>query len=172
MGYTVKVFDPMGLDAASAVLGADTATKSMEACAREADVLVITTPWPLFSSLDPASVQRCGKQSVIIDCWRVLTKERFQDAAKIIYLGRGDDWLTPNGIHDPGPLTLRLSVEYALRPASLPKPDDHCEPAIPEFLGLALHRGYLVKRVAREKEDAVVERSKGCVARSSYMPGG
>ena len=102
MGYTVKVFDPMGLDAASAVLGADTATKSMEACAHEADVLVITTPWPMFSSLDPASVQRCSKQSVIIDCWRVLPKERFQNAAKIIYLGRGDDWLTANGIHDPG----------------------------------------------------------------------
>lgn len=91
-GYVVKIFDPMALDAARAVLGPQATPASLDACAREADVLVITTPWPIFSSLDPGSLSRTGKRSVIIDCWRLLPKERFKDVADIVYLGDGDDW--------------------------------------------------------------------------------
>jgi UDPglucose 6-dehydrogenase len=91
-GYVVKIFDPMALDAARAILGTKATAASLEACAREADVLVITTPWPVFSSLDPVSLSRAGKRSVIIDCWRVLPKERFKDVAEVVYLGYGDDW--------------------------------------------------------------------------------
>jgi len=107
-GYSVKVFDPMALDAARAILGKKAvAAESMEACARESDTLVIVTPWPVFSRLDPASVQRAGKLLVIIDCWRVLQKERFKDAAEIVHLGRGDDWCPAEG--NTGSLRARFS---------------------------------------------------------------
>ncbi len=92
-GYVVKGFDPLALAAAWAILGKKAraeAADSMEACAREADVVVIATPWPEFSSLDPACLRRAGKRCVIIDCWRVLPKERFHDTADVVYLGNGD----------------------------------------------------------------------------------
>ena len=77
-GYLVKVVEPTALDAARTSRGTRGAAASMEARAREADVLVITTPWPVFSSLVPVSLWRTGKRSVIIDRWRVLPKERFR----------------------------------------------------------------------------------------------
>jgi UDPglucose 6-dehydrogenase len=90
-GYSLKIFDPMALDAARAILGTEAVTESMEACAREADVIVITTPWPVFSTLDPTFMRRASKRPVIIDCWRLLPKERFKDTAELVYLGYGTD---------------------------------------------------------------------------------
>jgi hypothetical protein len=54
-------------------------------------VVVITTPWPEFSNLDPAALRRSDARCVIIDCWRILPKERFKHVADIVYLGHGDD---------------------------------------------------------------------------------
>jgi UDPglucose 6-dehydrogenase len=102
-GYLVKVFDPTALDAARTILGTKAAAASMDACARAADVLIITTPWPVFSSLDLVSLRRTGKRSVIIDCWRVLPKERFKDVAEVVYLGYGDDWRPAGGDTDSLP---------------------------------------------------------------------
>ncbi len=102
-GYRVMVSDPMALDAARAILGTTATPASMEACAREADVLVVTTPWPEYSSLDPLSVWRTGRRSVIIDCWRVLPKERFRSVADVVYLGYGGDWRSAGGDTDPLP---------------------------------------------------------------------
>jgi UDP-glucose 6-dehydrogenase len=73
-GYRVKVFDPTALEAAGALLGTKAAAASMEACAREAGVLAITTRWAVFSSLDPVSLRRAGKLPVVVDCWRVVPK--------------------------------------------------------------------------------------------------
>jgi UDPglucose 6-dehydrogenase len=100
-GYLVAVSDPMALESARASLGTTAAAASMQACAREADVLVITTPWPEYSSLDPLLLQRTGRRAVIIDCWRVLPKERFREAADVVYLGDGDDWRSAGGENDP-----------------------------------------------------------------------
>ncbi|HXJ77685.1 MAG TPA: nucleotide sugar dehydrogenase [Candidatus Methylomirabilis sp.] len=98
-GYLVKVFDPMALDAARASLGPTSVAASMDACAREADVLVITTPWPVFRSLDPASLRRAGRRPVVIDCWRLLPRERFEGVADVAHLGSGDDWSTGQRRH-------------------------------------------------------------------------
>jgi UDPglucose 6-dehydrogenase len=90
-GYVVKVFDPAAADAGRTMLGAESAAASMDACARDADVLVITTAWPQFASLHPASLCGVGRRPVIIDCWRVLPKERFEDVADVVYLGYGNE---------------------------------------------------------------------------------
>jgi UDPglucose 6-dehydrogenase len=92
-GYIVKAFDPMASDPGQEVLGPDIISESIESCVHGVSVLVITTPWPEFSNLDPAMLERPGKRCVIVDCWRVLPKERFNNVAEIIYLGRGDDWV-------------------------------------------------------------------------------
>ena len=81
----------MALDAARATLGAEAVAASMDECAHEADVLIITTPWPLFSTLDPEAISKFGRPAVIIDCWRVLPKDRFKSVAKILYIGAGDE---------------------------------------------------------------------------------
>jgi UDPglucose 6-dehydrogenase len=88
-GYWVKVFDLVALAAVERILGIEAIAESVETCAREADLVVITTARPLFSKLDPASLQRDGKRAVIIDCWRVLPKDRFKDVAEIVYPGCG-----------------------------------------------------------------------------------
>jgi len=89
-GYLVKAFDPLALAAAEEILGKEVIAKSMETCVREAHLVVITTPWPAFSSLNPASLRRRGKPPVILDCWRILPKEQFEGMAEIVYLGCGD----------------------------------------------------------------------------------
>ena len=89
-GYAVRVFDPMALDAARSILGMNAIADSMEECARDADVLVILTPWQIFSTLDPRWLYRAGQRVVIIDCWRVLPKARFESVSEIRYLGAGD----------------------------------------------------------------------------------
>jgi UDPglucose 6-dehydrogenase len=97
----VKIVDPTAIDVARAILGTKAAPASLEAGAREADVLVITTPWPIFSSLDPVSLARTGKRPVIIDCWWLLPKERFKAVADVVYLGYGDDGRSASGDTDP-----------------------------------------------------------------------
>lgn len=88
-GYMVKVFDPMGLDSARAIFGAKIVCESMEACVDGVDLIVITTPWPAFSALRPDSLKGSGKRPIIIDCWRILPKDRFKEIVDIVYLGYG-----------------------------------------------------------------------------------
>src|ERR1039458_9708839 len=40
-------------------------------CARQSDVLVITTPWPEFKKLTPQDFKRAAGKAVVLDCWRV-----------------------------------------------------------------------------------------------------
>jgi UDPglucose 6-dehydrogenase len=89
-GYLLKVFDPLALAASGEILGKQVLAESMETCVRQADLVVITTPWPVFSNLNPRSLRRPGKPPVIIDCWRVLRKEQFEGVAEIVYPGCGD----------------------------------------------------------------------------------
>ncbi|MDH3288399.1 MAG: nucleotide sugar dehydrogenase [Betaproteobacteria bacterium] len=93
-GYTVRVHDPMALDAARAVLGDKaTATESIEQCTRGAAVLVIATAWPQFAAIDPAMLGGSAGRPVVIDCWRMISKDRIGAAADVVYLGYGDHHL-------------------------------------------------------------------------------
>ena len=68
-GYKVSIYDPLAGAAASAQLGASvTLAASANDAARAADVIVITTPWAEFKTLDVAAIS--GK--TVIDPWRVL----------------------------------------------------------------------------------------------------
>ena len=43
--------------------------------ARTSDVVVIATPWPEFADLPLEALEREGRRTVVIDCWRLLSDE-------------------------------------------------------------------------------------------------
>lgn len=89
-GIRVVVYDPAAMDNARQVLnGGVIFAPSMEACAAEAHVLVITTPWEQFRSLQPAHLRRLPEVPVILDCWRILRSEEFAKTARYLTLGLG-----------------------------------------------------------------------------------
>jgi UDPglucose 6-dehydrogenase len=89
-GVRVVVYDPAAMDNARKVLGSGvTFARSMEQCAAEAHVLVVTTPWEQFRSLQPAHLRRSPEVPVILDCWRILRPEDFAMTARYLTLGLG-----------------------------------------------------------------------------------
>jgi UDPglucose 6-dehydrogenase len=86
-GYDVIAHDPMASGPANTVLG-NTArlVPTARAALLDADVAVITTPWPEYAEISPDWVVN-GPTRFIIDCWRQLTPESFGDRCKIVRLG-------------------------------------------------------------------------------------
>src|SRR5205823_14445616 len=88
-GYSVAMFDPMALQAASLALeGMAAPAPSAAACAERSDLLVLATAWPAFRDLPPTALQRPHRRLAVIDCWRLLDPERFRHVAEFIYIGR------------------------------------------------------------------------------------
>jgi UDPglucose 6-dehydrogenase len=100
-GFTVEIFDPLALESAMAVLGTSvTAASSAEACAMSCDVLVITTPWKEFTSLDPSALRKPFGRKAVIDPWHVLDQTTYSQIADVIHLGRGG-WKTSTQLSLP-----------------------------------------------------------------------
>ncbi len=84
-GYKVSIYDPLAGAAASAQLGASvTLAASANDAARAADVIVITTPWAEFKTLDVAAIS--GK--TVIDPWRVLGSDAAAAAKRHVVPGK------------------------------------------------------------------------------------
>jgi hypothetical protein len=60
----------------------------MADCDRNADVLVIATPWEEFRSLEPRHFSGPASATVI-DCWRMLPQDVFASETRYITLGTG-----------------------------------------------------------------------------------
>jgi len=89
-GARVVVYDPAAMENARPLLQGDvTFAKSPAECARQADVIAITTPWPAFRTLSAQDLKAGAPRPVILDCWRVLQKESFTEKAEILTLGSG-----------------------------------------------------------------------------------
>jgi UDPglucose 6-dehydrogenase len=90
-GVPVAVFDPAGMpNARPALDGSDVRfATSAEDAIRESDVVVITTAWQEFASIEPAVFERLGATRVVIDCWRILTPEQLEGVATYVALGDG-----------------------------------------------------------------------------------
>ncbi|OOH84025.1 UDP-glucose dehydrogenase family protein [Leptospirillum ferriphilum] len=88
-GYSVALYDPLALPNVLKMIGSDRfhTCDSPGACAKEADLLIVATPWPEFKELSSDSL-KAG--SVIIDLWRTLPRELFA-AHRILYLGKGPE---------------------------------------------------------------------------------
>jgi UDPglucose 6-dehydrogenase len=96
-GARVVVYDPAAMENTRRQLGdrIGYATSAAD-CASHADVLAITTPWPEFKNLAPEDFKRNAKLPVVLDCWRVLPRERFEGRVDYLMLGFG----TSNGAPD------------------------------------------------------------------------
>ena len=89
-GLQVTVYDPAAMEEARQELSGNiTYAQSMEECASQADVLVVTTPWDQFKALRPEDLRREGTRVVLIDCWRMFDGVDFGEAAEYIPLGVG-----------------------------------------------------------------------------------
>lgn len=88
-GVAVVAYDPVALENARTLLkGPVLFADSVEACVRQADVVVVATPSSVFK-VSQKTWQRPGSPRVVVDCWRILTE--LEKAIGVIYvpLGRG-----------------------------------------------------------------------------------
>lgn len=84
-GYEVSVYDPMALDEARKTLNSNIKiSTSVQDCLDQSDTILIMIPWPEFSrEITPQTLQ----SKVVVDCWRLLSQEEFENTCKLIYLG-------------------------------------------------------------------------------------
>jgi UDPglucose 6-dehydrogenase len=89
-GYRVTLADPLSVAEARAHFGpAVEATADFRQAISEADVAVITTPWPELASLPLDIFARPAGPLPIIDPWGMLKNTAVAAAARVILLGRG-----------------------------------------------------------------------------------
>jgi UDPglucose 6-dehydrogenase len=88
-GHEVNVYDPAAVEAALLVLPDDVnGCASTAELLQRSDVVVITTPWPQFADLPVQSLEPESDRRVVIDCWGILSEERYGDSIEIVRLGR------------------------------------------------------------------------------------
>ena len=86
----VVLYDPAAMADARRALGDVAAFAASAAeCARQADVLVITTPWDEFRALTPADLKSSAGRPVVVDCWRMFDRRQFGEVADYVVLGTG-----------------------------------------------------------------------------------
>jgi UDPglucose 6-dehydrogenase len=86
----VVLYDPLAMDNARQALGDGPAfASSLQECVQQADVVVITTPWPEFKEIQRAHLARNPGHPVVLDCWRMLDGEQFAEVADYVALGIG-----------------------------------------------------------------------------------
>ena len=87
-GYEVRVYDPVATEAGVRALdGMAQGCGSAAEVLAQSDVAVITTPWPEFAELQLEDLEREGRPTVVIDCWRQLP-ERPAGPVEIVRLGQ------------------------------------------------------------------------------------
>jgi UDPglucose 6-dehydrogenase len=87
-GTDVVAYDPAAVQSARRALDGSAArfAESAEEAAREADVVVVTTAWPEFSTLDLALFED-DRRRCVIDCWRLLDPVRLPSSCDYVALG-------------------------------------------------------------------------------------
>lgn len=89
-GFQVSVHDPLALGNAMAVLGESAqAAESAEHAVTSADVVILTTAYQAYRDLPPALFARDGDPRLVIDCWRLFSREAMAGNAELIRLGEG-----------------------------------------------------------------------------------
>jgi UDPglucose 6-dehydrogenase len=70
-GVQVAVYDPQALEAARKVLPKSVEfAASMKTCLEGADLMILATPWPEFTTIKPALLEKTMRRPAMIDCWR------------------------------------------------------------------------------------------------------
>lgn len=101
----VIAYDPAGNENARKLLnGSIRFAGCVEECVQESDVIVITTPWKEFRSIEPKVLERAGSPRTIIDCWRLLDPLVYEKIADYVPLGIGvaaAETEIKSGLEDP-----------------------------------------------------------------------
>jgi len=104
-GVRVVVYDPAAMENTRRQLtGRVTFAASAAECAGQADVVAITTPWAEFKNLRPEDFKRSGGLPVVLDCWRLLPREKFEGLVDHLLLGHG-------GLHEDAQREQVLAAE-------------------------------------------------------------
>ena len=91
-GYGVSAHDPAGAMAARASLPDAVAIEEDPAAALAgAQVVVVTTPWPLYRRVPETLRTLDAGGVVLLDPWRMFTREEIGDAATLVPLGKAPD---------------------------------------------------------------------------------
>lgn len=84
----VYVWDPKAMTNAKNLLSPKvTLASSMKDCLSHADIIVIATDWPEFKNLKIDNLKVAGKKPVLLDCWRILDKLKYQNVAQYKAIG-------------------------------------------------------------------------------------
>lgn len=71
-GTKVLVYDPMAMDAARVILGEQPLyCGSAEDCVRQAEVIIIATPWKEFTQIPAGAWKASAGKKILIDAWRI-----------------------------------------------------------------------------------------------------
>jgi UDPglucose 6-dehydrogenase len=89
-GIGVVVYDPAVSEKAHYRLNGElTFASSAHECSRQADIVVIATPWDEFRSLSADSLNQRNGRPTLIDCWRILSRDKFGSCANYLTIGAG-----------------------------------------------------------------------------------
>lgn len=89
------VYDPMAMENARNVFGDKVYyASSLKKCLESADVIIITTPWHEFKAIEPGDLKREHYKPVLIDCWRILDYQKYQQVVKYVAPGINLLWET------------------------------------------------------------------------------
>ncbi len=88
-GATVSIFDPAANLNASKVLGGRaTIADTIDECVKDADAVIIATPWPVFRTLTPEKLRGKMRGKIIIDARRILDPSIFESSEfRLLVLG-------------------------------------------------------------------------------------
>lgn len=111
-GYKVLAFDPLAIETSKSIFNINEVefTKSAEECVKNADIIVIATPWPEFSKLSFSTLKRNNSKLIIIDCWRMFPKNTILDPEiELLYLGYGTDNQKKEAFHQTKQTTSEMA---------------------------------------------------------------
>jgi UDPglucose 6-dehydrogenase len=108
----VVVYDPAAMDnARAALIGRVRFAPSLADCAREADVLAITTPWREFETLSAETMRPFhGRVKTVIDCWRILPRAAFEAVGEYLTLGLGSSSQPMPDAAEEQPLKVQMQA--------------------------------------------------------------
>ncbi len=87
----VVIYDPCAMETAKQHLsGKVSFVESAAECASQVDVLVVCTPCAEFREIDPADLGRAKSRPTVIDCWRLLPRDRLSEVCNYVALGTSD----------------------------------------------------------------------------------
>jgi len=89
IGFRVVAYDPLAGEMAKAELRDHAVVMdSMDSCLNQADMILITTPDPVFKTLKAANFNRKSKKVTVVDFWRILRNE-LSDQPHVRYIPVG-----------------------------------------------------------------------------------